>query len=252
MRKITDKVQIAKRKQYRRDYANQYYRLRKNADTNYRRQYRSQHHTDNINHDHELNKEYYLKYREQRLTRNKITQTVRIIRLKTIVLSHYSNDNTPSCVLCGFNNLDALSIDHINGNGNQHRRSIGGRAGVNFYYWLIKNHFPDGYRTLCMNCQFTESTYLNNPNRPIKELELKYETLRHYGNNECSCVLCRNTDIGALTIDHVNNNGNEQRGKVRRTGVRFYDWLRRNSYPKGYQTLCMNCQRIKDYNRILQ
>jgi len=28
-------------------------------------------------------------------------------------------------------------------------------------------------------------------------------------------------------------------------GSRFYYWLRRQGYPEGYQTLCMNCQWIK-------
>ncbi len=249
MRKITDKVQIAERKQYRRDYANQYYRLRKNADPNYRRQYRSQHHATNINHDHELNKEYYLKNREQGLARNKLTQTARMQRLKTIVLSHYSNNGTPSCVLCNFSDIRALTIDHINGNGNQHRHILGGRAGVSFYYWLLKSQYPDGYRTLCMNCQFTESVHLNPPNRPLIKVIMKHDALLHYGNGKCSCTSCGNTNTGALSLRYIPDSDSALNYTVNRKRVWLYSWLKKNNYPDGYQTLCMNCQFIRKHNK---
>jgi hypothetical protein len=52
-----------------------------------------------------------------------------------------------------------LSIDHINGNGAEHRRELkrttgGSTGGHDFYRWLKNNNFPDGYQVLCMNCQF--------------------------------------------------------------------------------------------------
>ncbi len=54
------------------------------------------------------------------------------------------------CVRCGFPDIRALSIDHIDGGGSQHRREIR----RHFYRWLIANNFPPGFQTLCMNCQF--------------------------------------------------------------------------------------------------
>lgn len=71
-------------------------------------------------------------------------------RRKIEVLQHYS----PSlqCQRCGFNDVRALSIDHTEGGGHQHRRSIGGQEC--FYYWLKRNGFPPGFQVLCMNCQF--------------------------------------------------------------------------------------------------
>lgn len=76
-------------------------------------------------------------------------------KLKKTVLDFYSYKNgTIKCVLCGESDLRCLSLDHINGNGNQHRKQIGRGGGTNFYVWIIKNDFPGGYRTLCMNCQF--------------------------------------------------------------------------------------------------
>lgn len=67
------------------------------------------------------------------------------------VLSHYSPDLC--CVLCGFNkHVSALSIDHIDGNGNKMRKAIKGHQRI--YYWLKNNGFPKGFQVLCMNCQF--------------------------------------------------------------------------------------------------
>jgi len=76
---------------------------------------------------------------------------------------------------------------------------------------------------------------------------LKEEVLRHYGNGELACVNCGFTDIRALSIDHIKNNGVEERRKLGKkgSGYRFYRWLKSHDYPEGYQTLCMNCQFIK-------
>ena len=79
-----------------------------------------------------------------------------------------------------------------------------------------------------------------------KQLEqLKIEVLTHYGNGKLSCVRCGFEDIRALTIDHIKGGGWKHRRSLGLSGNMFYRWLQRNSYPKGYQTLCMNCQLIK-------
>lgn len=72
---------------------------------------------------------------------------------KELLLRHYGNGEL-KCVNCGFDNIKALSLDHINGGGNKHRRDTDNKGGEKFYTWLIKNNFPEGYQTLCMNCQF--------------------------------------------------------------------------------------------------
>ncbi len=65
------------------------------------------------------------------------------------VIDYYSN-NTRRCARCGFGNIRALTIDHINGGGNAHRRQIG--TGNRFYCWLIRNNCPAGFQILCENC----------------------------------------------------------------------------------------------------
>jgi len=73
--------------------------------------------------------------------------------LKAEVLTHYGAGEY-SCVRCGFTDIHALSIDHINGDGAQHRKSLGMGSGSGFYQWLKNQGYPEGYQTLCMNCQF--------------------------------------------------------------------------------------------------
>lgn len=73
----------------------------------------------------------------------------RLRRIKLQVLSAYSKNL--SCNRCGFKDIRALTIDHIKGNGAEHRRKL---RHHNFYDWLIKHNFPKGYQVLCMNCQW--------------------------------------------------------------------------------------------------
>ena len=83
-------------------------------------------------------------------------------KMKTQIINHYSN-GTGKCVRCGVDDIDMLCLDHINGNGNGHRRSIGITSGYKFYRWLIANNFPLGFQTLCYNCnmkkRITEDEY---------------------------------------------------------------------------------------------
>jgi hypothetical protein len=70
---------------------------------------------------------------------------------KITVIEHYGN----KCACCGETNIVFLCIDHVNGGGNKHRKTLGDwGVGANFYRWLINNNFPDGFRVLCHNCNF--------------------------------------------------------------------------------------------------
>ncbi len=94
-------------------------------------------------------REFYLKNKQRLLTsrRNHRTDT------KILVLTHYGN-NKLACVRCGNNDIRVLSIDHINGGGTRERKNMSSTSSYLYYCWLIKNNFPKGYQTLCMNCQF--------------------------------------------------------------------------------------------------
>lgn len=88
--------------------------------------------------------------------RKVITRTsARAQALRTIVLNAYGG---PWCACCGETMPECLQIDHINGSGNVHRRSLGLKCGGGnaFYQWLINNQFPPGYQILCASCNFAK------------------------------------------------------------------------------------------------
>ena len=69
---------------------------------------------------------------------------------------------------------------------------------------------------------------------------LRLGCLQHYSNAAIPvCKCCGVTTLVFLSIDHIKNDGNIHRKQV---GSNLYRWLRDNSYPEGYQVLCMNCQ----------
>jgi hypothetical protein len=75
--------------------------------------------------------------------------------------------------------------------------------------------------------------------------KLKTEILTHYANGELKCRNCSEFDLSVLTIDHINGDGAKHRREIgfyRTGGYKFYQWLKKNSHPSGFQTLCFNCQ----------
>lgn len=72
-------------------------------------------------------------------------------RIKRIVFRHYSPFLI--CMKCGFSDIRALSIHHIEGGGRAQRIAVShGKGGVDFYMWLRRNNYPPGFQVLCMNC----------------------------------------------------------------------------------------------------
>lgn len=71
-----------------------------------------------------------------------------------------------------------------------------------------------------------------------RRARLKDEVFIAYGGWRCAC--CGEDERIFLTLDHINNNGAEERRKVGQT-YRLFSWLRRQKFPSGYQVLCFNC-----------
>ena len=105
-------------------------------------------------------KSYYKKNRKKRIRAVRKSQ----LNNKMKVFKKYSNGKI-KCEICENNDMDVLTLDHINGGGNKHRRELGGSnfCGGTFYTWIIKNNYPDGFRVLCRNCNFKE--YLKSKNK---------------------------------------------------------------------------------------
>jgi len=213
------------------------------------------------------NKSYFL-HKVERSKSDKIKRQ----NIKATVLEHYGS----KCKLCGETNTSLLSLDHIDGNGRQHRLEVlGTDSGSGFYKWVFKN-WPSNLRILCFNCNCQHNISINEleiqydtPNtckycgnqdnirlgRICRECErvkkrnartkLKLDTLIYYGG---CCVECGTDNLSFLTIDHINNNGGAHRKEI---GPNIYEWLKKNNYPlEGFQVLCFNCNYSKHFKQL--
>lgn len=116
----------------------------------------------------------------------------------------------------------------------------------------------DGRQSWCKEC-FAQWHTENKPRRKVNTAnnrrKVKIEVLSHYSLEDYpQCTECKEEDVVCLSIDHIDGKGVDHRRVLKRAGLPFYYWLRREGFPKGYQTLCMNCQfrkrdRNKEYGR---
>ena len=83
--------------------------------------------------------------------------------------------------------------------------------------------------------------------------KLKLDALNAYGGS--LCIVCGETDIAKLSLDHSKGYGREQRIKIfgnhKIAGYPFYHHLRKNNYPQdlGLQVMCISCN-VKVGNRM--
>lgn len=99
-------------------------------------------------------------YDAQNRERRRETQRTCRQRTRKECLAHYGG----KCACCGETESAFLGIDHINGGGGKHRKSLG-HWGVNFYAWLRREGWPDGYQVLCHNCNQAKGYYGVCPHR---------------------------------------------------------------------------------------
>ncbi len=79
-----------------------------------------------------------------------------------------------------------------------------------------------------------------------KRKELFAQIVIGYGG-KCAC--CGEAEILFLEVDHINNDGAEERKRFNKSTLTFYQWLIEQGYPKDrYQLLCSNCNRGKYRN----
>ena len=208
---------------------------------------------------------------------NEVLDAQKQIRLerRLTVLRHYSNSDHPYCSSCGENILRFLVIDHIDGKGNEHRKTIK-RKSDSFYRWLIENRFPSGFRVLCHNCNHSFSIYGFSPPKsyadfiaptieylktpvPVNDLEYRpawmnslaparlrlkkrLDCLYHYSvNNDPRCACCGLSNYEYLVIDHIDGGGCKHRKENKLNGRLIYHWLIQNNFPPGFRILCFNC-----------
>ena len=104
-------------------------------------------------------------------------------------------------------------------------------------------------RSLCAHHK--EIVYDQNARKKAKR---KVEVLSHYGPEHellCSWKDCTVADIDMLSLDHINNDGAEdRRNSAGGSGDALYRKVEREGFPKSFQTLCFNHQMKKE--RLLQ
>jgi hypothetical protein len=105
-------------------------------------------------------KEYMRKYSHEYRRRegykekknHKARESRALLRLE--ILNHYSQGRLV-CAHCGYGDVRALDLDHIDDCGGEHRKAIGRRgATYDIYAELKRNNFPSGCQVLCRNCNW--------------------------------------------------------------------------------------------------
>jgi hypothetical protein len=107
----------------------------------------------NLYNNNELRKQkrsdYAKKWNKEHLEEQTKKRRYRRQNCKIKVISHYSK-GTMTCCKCGTDDMRILTIDHINGKGNEHRKQIHRHLAE----WVVRNNYPDGFQILCIKCQW--------------------------------------------------------------------------------------------------
>jgi hypothetical protein len=76
--------------------------------------------------------------------------------LKEQVFQHYSKKKIPECAQCGFKDIRALSLDHVEGGGRKQMKELGLTKASKWYEYLKVHDYPKRpkLQVFCMNCQF--------------------------------------------------------------------------------------------------
>ena len=74
--------------------------------------------------------------------------------------------------------------------------------------------------------------------------KLRIKALEYYGGK---CMCCGESQIEFLGIDHIDGGGSKHRKELKKKNLNTYEFLRKTKYPKGYQTLCHNCNLAKGF-----
>jgi hypothetical protein len=164
-----------------------------------------------------------------------------------------------TCAHCGETRLSCLTLDHIEQNGAEKRRE-GEKVGAVLHAELKRLKFPSGFRVLCSNCNWKAWLKHQQQNQSKSKsacrareyrARQKQTTFGKYGGSVC--VLCGETDIDVLSLDHINGKGNKHRASLRKAGYRgnaLYCWIQKNNYPPGFRILCLNCNCSRENDSV--
>lgn len=160
------------------------------------------------------------------------------------VIKWYSNGSM-KCASCGFDDFNALTIDHIDYKENYYLKYT---SGSNFYRELKRLNYPVGFQVLCANCQnikrYEHKEFKNHVVRKKSQGRNYHLTILKIVSPELKCAKCGFSDVRALHIDHKIANGHN-RGKKQ-----YWEMIREILFRENldkYQVLCANCNLIKQH-----
>lgn len=91
-------------------------------------------------------------------------------------------------------------------------------------------------------CKACRAEYKAEYDRKRREY-FKRQVLEFYGP-ECAC--CGESNPGFLSVDHINNDGAEDRKN--RIGGSFWEHVVKNDFPEDLRILCFNCNMGRQFN----
>uniref|UniRef100_A0AAT9JH61 ORF62 n=1 Tax=Nitrosopumilaceae spindle-shaped virus TaxID=3065433 RepID=A0AAT9JH61_9VIRU len=98
------------------------------------------------------NRERWHKNRDRYIIKQKQRFQIYKVEIKIEVLTHYGNGKL-QCICCKQEGIAFLTLDHINGREENDRgRNPNKKSGVRLWALLKKQNYPEGYQTLCWNC----------------------------------------------------------------------------------------------------
>lgn len=117
-------------------------------------------------------KAYYEKHGEKTRAHRKSYYRMQ----KETVLKHYGNE----CECCGIPDQEVLTVDHIDGGGAEHRKTV---PASQIHSWLIKNDFPSGFRILCFNCNHKSRMILERTGRPLHTIRNLQREIKEWADS---------------------------------------------------------------------
>lgn len=70
---------------------------------------------------------------------------------------------------------------------------------------------------------------------------LKKKVISYYSGGKMCCACCGESIPEFLTVDHINNDGTQERKMSASGGHHNYRKIIKKHFPNGYQILCYNC-----------
>ena len=147
----------------RREYQNKYQQEHVKEMREYRRKYREKHREElnahgrekyykHLEYQRQRSRDKYRRFRERWLAYSRNRRAV----TKKFAVAYYT-DGRNCCACCGENEIKFMTLDHINNNGAEHRKSL--PRGTRMIEWVVENYFPDGFQILCFNCNCAKGSF---------------------------------------------------------------------------------------------